>query len=124
MFGSRFRNKLSHKETAEGQAKREKIINDAQAMERLAANPDYQRLCELLNHDREGLVLTLLGDDLGKMLEHDQNIRLKARIHQIDRVLNKPNSLVWQMKNLTEVRGAIKEQTRVRQAHGTKTGGK
>ena len=115
--------KLSTQETEKGRIKREKIINDAQAMKRLCQGPDFQVYCKLLEEDKEGLTRTLLSEDLSRIMSHEQNVRLKARIHQIDKCLKKPNSLIWQMEHLTEYRDAIKAKTRVRQAHGNKIGG-
>ena len=123
MFKRKRPGKLSQEELEKGAKKREKIINDAQAMKRLLANPDFQCYCEMLKVDKEGLIGTLLSDGLHSIMSNEQNIRLKARIHQIDKMLKKPSSVIWQMEQLTEVREAIKARTRVRQAHGTKTGG-
>lgn len=115
---------LTKEEKVTGQEKREQIINDAQTMKRLSENADFKRFCELLTKDREGLIKTLLNEDMHTIMSNEQNIRLKARIFQIKQILKKPRSLIWQMENLTEVREAIKAKTRVRQAHGTKTGGR
>ena len=52
--------KLSDKEREEGIRRREKIINDAQAMKRLQDNADFQRYCELLKEDREEMNQKLL----------------------------------------------------------------
>lgn len=115
--------KLSQEEIEEGRKKRQQIINDAEAMKRLQKSPDFQRFCEMLLEDRKGLNENLLNENLNNMKNAPQHIRLIARINQIDKVLKKPQSLIWQVKNLTEVRETIKEQTRERQALGNKPGG-
>lgn len=116
--------KLSQEELQEGARKREQIINDARAMKRLEENADFKRFCEMLLGDRKGLISFLLNESINNMKSSEQKIRIIARINQIDRILKKPQSLIWQMKNMTEVRGVIKEQTHDRQAVGNKTGGK
>lgn len=113
---------LSKEERKEGAEKRARIISDAQVMKRLSENGDFKRFCELLFEDRECLNNALIGEGL-VIRDRDQRTRYIARINQIDKILNKPKSLIWQMENLTEVREAIKDRTRVRQAHGNKTGG-
>lgn len=102
------RNAVSHKEDQEGAVKRQKIIDDAEAMKRLVSNPDFIRFCEIMQDDREGLNKNLIDGEN----DNETRIRLIARINQIDRNLKKPQSIIWQMENLTEVRDAIKEQTR------------
>jgi len=123
MFEKLFGHKISDQERQEAQEKREQIKQDAEAMMRLADNPDFKRFCELLIEDKESLNKFLLNEDSENVKSQDTRTRLIARINQIDRTLKKPQSLIWQMKNLTEVREVIQEQTRVRQAHGNKTGG-
>ena len=91
-------------------------------MKRLISNSDFIRYCEMLCEDRDALNKNLL-DEKFQMKDDRQRTRLIARISQIDFDLNKPKSAVWMMENLTEVREAIKDRTRVRQAHGNKTGG-
>jgi hypothetical protein len=118
--------KLKEEEKEEGARKRQQIISDAQAMKRLQQNDDFKRFCELLKEEKEEINGFLLNENGGAMKENEARTRLIARINQIDRVLNKPRSLIWQMENLTEVRAAIREQhqTHERQALGNKTGGK
>ena len=112
--------KLADAELAEGAEKRAKIISLGQAMKRLEANTDFDLFLSALRQDREGLNSGLLKGDN----DDRENVRLIARINQIDQVLKKTKHLIWQMENLTEVRAAIKEQqSLVRQAHGNKTGG-
>ena len=125
MFNRLFKgkNKLSEAELAEGALRREQIINDAEAMKRLSDNPDYKRFCELLLVDRKGLIDNLLNENTNDIKNAEQKTRIIARINQIDKVLSKPKSLIWQMENLTEVRTAIKDRTHERQALGNKTGG-
>lgn len=118
MFDKIFGHRISEEEKLEAQKKREQIRQDAEIMIRLAGNPDFKRFCELLIEDKEDLNKFLLNEDSGEMKSNETRTRLIARINQIDRTLKKPQSIIWQMKNLTEVREAIQEQTRVRQAHG------
>ena len=113
-----FNKKLSKDEVEKAQIKREQIRADAEIMTRLASNSDFGRFCKLLLEDREDLNKFLLNEDSENIRSNDARTRLIARINQIDRILKKPQSIIWQMKNLTEVREAVKEQTRVRQAHG------
>lgn len=123
LFNKRQLEKLSEMEIEEGAKKRQQIIQDAQMMKRLLEGVDFQRFIELLKQDMEGLNNTLLNIEAFGQEAAEMRIRLIARINQIERVINKPKSLVWQMENLTEVRDAIKQQTRERQALGNKTGG-
>jgi len=118
-----FKPKLSQQEIDEGAKHRENIIFRAEAMKRLLSNADFTIYCEVLGEDKEALNDNLLAEDTNNMKSAEQHIRLIARINQIDKCLGKPKSLIWQMENLTEVREAIKEQTRERQALGNKTGG-
>ncbi|RKY32410.1 MAG: hypothetical protein DRP74_02745 [Candidatus Omnitrophota bacterium] len=103
-------NKLTQEELEAGRKKREQIISDASAMERLLENPDFKRLCEILKEDKEALNANLLNEHSNNMKSAEVKIRLIARINQIDGVLKKPQSLIWRMKNMTEVRDVIKEQ--------------
>jgi len=112
--------KLSEIELEKGAKKRQQIITDAGAMKRLSENADYKRFCELLKEDRQGLVENLLNEHANDMKSAEQKIRLIARINQIDKVLKRPRSLIWQMENLTEVREAIRERTRERQVQAGK----
>jgi len=114
---------LTQVEIEEGARRREKIISRAEAMKRLSQNIDFQVYCEILKEDRQALNENLLNEESNNMKTAEQKIRLIARINQIDKCLKKPQSLIWQMENLTEIRDAIKEQTRERQALGNKTGG-
>lgn len=123
LFTRRYTEKLSTKETDEGVQKRQQIIQDAQMMKRLLDIAEFKRFIEILKLDMEGLNNTLLNGEAFGQEANEMRIRLIARINQIERIINKPKSLVWQMENLTEVRDAIKEQTRERQALGNKTGG-
>jgi len=121
-------NNLRRKQTPEERAEisavaRQQIITDAEAMKRLSQNEDYIRFNDILRTDKEKLISSLLDENTNTLKSAEQKIRLIARINQIDRTLNKPKSLIWQMETLTEVRGAIKDQTRERQALGNKTGG-
>lgn len=121
--GGLFGKKLSQEEIQKAQERREQIKQDAEIMMRLADNPDFKRFCEMLIEDRSELNKFLLNEDNENIKSNEARTRLIARINQIDRTLKKPQSIIWQMKNLTEVREVIQEQTRVRQAHGNKTGG-
>lgn len=123
LFSHRYSDKLSAKEAEEGAQKRQQIIQDAQAMKRLLDIPEFKRFIELLNQDMELLNNTLLNGEAFGVEANEMRIRLIARINQIERIITKPKSLIWQMENLTEVRDAIKQQTLERQALGNKTGG-
>lgn len=117
------------KETAEDKIKkaaiiRQKIMADGEMAKNLLANPDFIRFCACLIEDRDALNANLLQEDPKAIRDEKEYVRLVARINQIEKILGKPKSMIWQMENLTEVRAAVKEkQTRVRQAHGNKTGG-
>lgn len=115
--------KQAQEEIEKGELKRAKIIATGSAMKRLISNPDWQILVDELEKDQEELNKNLLNEDIE--INQDRRTRLIARINQIDRVIKKPGSLIWQMENLTEVRAAIQEKTKalVGQAHGNKTGG-
>lgn len=115
--------KLSEDAKKEGAIQRQKIMQDAEVAKRLQINLDFIRFCELLEEDREILNKNLLSETDQEIKTSDQRTRLIARIFQINKILGKPKSLIWQMENLTEVRAAIQEQALVRQAHGNKTGG-
>ena len=95
---------------AEGAEKRQKIISDAEAMKRLQESPDFQRLCELLREDRESIRRKYEDKYNYVGREQKENIALLTRIIQINEVLKKPQSLIWTMEKMTEVRGAIKEK--------------
>jgi len=114
---------LSADEKAEGARKRQYIIDGAEAMRRLMVNPDFIFFMEAIEKDKEGLVSTLLNENINVPGNDEFRIRLIARVNQIDRVLKKPKQFIWQLENLTEVRAAIKKQTLERQALGNKTGG-
>ena len=118
MLKGLFGNRISEQERLEAQKHREQIRQDAETMVRLAGNPDFKRFCEMLLEDKVELNKFLLNEDTETMKSNEARTRLIARINQIDRTLKKPQSIIWQMKNLTEVRETVKEQTRVRQAHG------
>lgn len=118
--------KQAQKESKEGAIKRAKIIAVGMAMKRLIDNPDFKLLVEELEDDKVQMNKNLLNEEINLADRETQRTRLIARINQIDRLIAKPTTLIWQMENLTEVRAAIKEQTQqtlVRQAHGNKTGG-
>lgn len=100
------------------------IMTDGGVAKRLLGNPDFIRFCVLLSEDREALNDNLLKDDPKAPKTHDQNVRLIARINQIDKVLAKARSMIWQMENLTEVRAAMQEKTHAVQDRGNKTGGR
>ncbi len=102
--------KIQQIDFEEGARKRQQIIDDAHAMQRLQSNEDFQRFCALVKEEQAQIVAFLMDENGGAMKENDARTRLIARSNQIDRVLNIPKSLVWQMENLTEVRDAIKEQ--------------
>ena len=121
LFGNK--KHLKEAELAEGAKRREQIITRAEAMKRLSGNEDFKLLIEILLEDRQDLVFNLLDENTNNMKSSEQKIRLTARINQIDKLIQKPKSLIWQMENLTEVREAIQEQSRERQALGNKTGG-
>ena len=87
---------------------RQKIINDGQAMKRLQENPDFKKYQEILRYDRAKLLEGLLKENVNTLKGAECNMRLIARINQIDSCLKKPGSVIWIMKNLTEVRGAMK----------------
>jgi len=116
MFKTLFNPRLSEQEKLEAQKHREQIRQDAEIMMRLAGNPDFKRFCELLLEDKEELNKFLLNEDTETMKSNEARTRLIARINQIERTLKKPQSIIWQMKNLTEVREAIQEQTQERKA--------
>lgn len=116
------------KQTAEDVAKaatvkRAQIMSDGATMKRLMSSQDFIRFTELLIEDKEALVANILAEDPKAVRDQAQYVRLVARINQIDKILGKPKSMIWQMENLTEVRTALQEQTHVRQAHGNQTGG-
>lgn len=115
--------KLSTQEKEKGAIKRQKIISDAEAMKRLAENPDFKIYCELLETEAEGLRNQYEDKYTYVSRTNEEKISLIARINQIKSDLRKPGHVIWMMENMTEVREAIKDKTRVRQAHGTKTGG-
>lgn len=119
----RYADKLSERELEEGAKKRQQIIQDAQLMKKLMDDSGFKRFMELLNKDKEDLNNTLLNIEAFGVEANELRVRLIARINQIERIISKPKSLIWQMENLTEVRDAIKQQTHERQALGNKTGG-
>lgn len=104
------RKDLKRQELEEGARKRQQIIEDAQAMKRLVGNEDFNRFCDILNAERDEINAFLIDENGGAMKDNDARTRLIARINQIDRVLRLPETLVWRMENLTEVRDALKEQ--------------
>lgn len=107
----------------EAAIKRQQILDDADAMKRLSAMPEFIRYCELLEAEKKGINAMLLDRNCFSERTNDEKNIMIARINQIDSDIKKPRSLIWQMENLTEVRGAIKEQTCDRQTVGNKTGG-
>jgi hypothetical protein len=117
------RNRTSEDAKNEAAKIREQIMTDGNVAKRLMDNPDFVRFCEILGEDRDDLLQSLIKENPEKIKSHEQNVRIIARINQLDKILGKPKSMIWQMENLTEVRAAVQEQTRVRQAHGNKTGG-
>jgi len=119
--------KLSEDEKYKAATKRQEIINNAEAMKRLIINPDFQVFCEMLEKDKELATKRLLNEkpagSENPLVSNEFRVRMIARVNQIDRILNKPKQSIWQLKNLTEVRAAVKEKTHERQALGKKTGG-
>jgi len=122
LFNQIFKRKSKEDIALESEAKRQEIRLRGEAAKRLLMNPDYQLLEKVHKEDKERLLLTLLDEDITEMKTDDMRVRLIARINEIDSLLNKPRSLIWQMENLTEVRTALKE-AHERQALGNKTGG-
>lgn len=114
---------LSQEQLEKARAKRRTIIDDGYAMKRLLEVPEFQRFCEILRREKESLIGMLTDKYRISSMSEPERIVLTTRINQIESDINKPNSLIWQMKNLTEVREAIREQTHERQALGNKTGG-
>ncbi len=122
-FLSQIWNKKPEEVTKAAAIKREQIMEAGALAKRLMVNEDFGKFMALLKEDKDILIANLLDESSGNMKTAEERVRLIARINQIDKVLGKPRSMVWQMESLTEVRTAMKEQTRVRQAHGNKTGG-
>jgi len=119
----RFKPKLSKEEQEAGAKRREQIINDAESMKRLSKNTDFMRYCEILTGEKKMIEARLMDKQTYASTSHTDKISLIARVNQIDEDIRTPQKCLWRMENLTEVRDAIKEQTRERQALGNKTGG-
>lgn len=117
------RKKTAEDVKAEAEKNRMRILSDGQVAKRLLANVDFISFCQRLAEDREALNEALLDEKDGPKTEY-QRTRLISRVHQIDMVLGKARSMIWQMENLTEVRAALQEKTHVGQAHGKQTGGR
>jgi UDP-N-acetylglucosamine transferase subunit ALG13 len=107
----------------EAAAKRQRIIDDAETMKRLLSLPEFKRYQELLKNEQENINARLTDKMSFVSQTNEEKIVMVARINQIESDINKPQSLIWQMESLTEVREAIRERTRERQALGNKTGG-
>lgn len=123
MVSDDLKKKFNEERAAESARKRQIIIDDAQAMRRLVENEDFKRFIVVLNEEKQSVNAALIDKYTYASRTNEEKISLIARINQIESVIKKPRSLIWQMENLTEVRGAVKNKTRERQALGKKTGG-
>ena len=112
--------KLSNDEIENASKKRMKIMHDGEVMGRLKNNPDFIEFLKMLEEDKEGLIQTLLNENINTVSNTGLKIRLIARINQIDRVIKKPQTLIWRMKNLTEVRTALKGPSKTRREAGSR----